>query len=214
MPSSMRAWTMSSETSTEHGAFRPWHFFALAGLAGASVAVYYATPSDAAALVLLVAAVGSGAYVGYAAYGMLLPLVTSVSAERTEMVGGRTRAALDREKTLVLRSIKELEFDRAMGKVSDADFNDVGTRLRARAKSLLQQLDVEGQGYRDRIEQELAARLAQTDAPPPAAQARYFCARCGTSNEPDAKFCKRCGASVADGPAAAPPAAPESVAQP
>ena len=49
------------------------------------------------------------------------------------MLGGRTRAALEREKTLVLRSIKELEFDRAMGKVSEKDFAEMSARLRARA---------------------------------------------------------------------------------
>ena len=49
------------------------------------------------------------------------------------MLGGRTRAALEREKTLSLRSIKELEFDRAMGKVSEKDFAEMGARLRARA---------------------------------------------------------------------------------
>ena len=36
--------------------------------------------------------------------------------DRTVMVGQRTRAALEREKLLTLRSIKELEFDRAMGR--------------------------------------------------------------------------------------------------
>ena len=213
----MRAWTMSSETSTDGGSFRPWHFFVLAGLAGATAAVYYAAPPDAPALVLLVAVVGSGAYVGYAAYGMLLTAVTSRAVDRTEMVGGRTRAALDREKTLVLRSIKELEFDRAMGKLSDADFHDMGTRLRARAKRLMQQLDVEGRGYRDRIERELAARLAEAEAEParPAPPARRACGRCGTGNEPDAKFCKGCGASLAGELAgAAPSPASVSVTQP
>ena len=43
------------------------------------------------------------------------------------------RAALEREKALVLRSIKELEFDRAMGKVSPKDFDEMAGRLRARA---------------------------------------------------------------------------------
>ena len=38
------------------------------------------------------------------------------------MVGERTRAALEREKMLTLRAIKELEFDRAMGKMSEEDF--------------------------------------------------------------------------------------------
>ena len=51
------------------------------------------------------------------------------------------RAVLEREKMLVLRSIKELEFDRAMGKVSAADFDEMAGRLRARALSLMKQLD-------------------------------------------------------------------------
>ena len=49
------------------------------------------------------------------------------------LVGGRARAALEREKTLVLRSIKELEFDHAMGKVSDEDFAEMA-RPPARAR--------------------------------------------------------------------------------
>ena len=35
------------------------------------------------------------------------------------------RAVLEREKMLVLRSIKELEFDRAMGKLSEKDFDEM-----------------------------------------------------------------------------------------
>ena len=58
-----------------------------------------------------------------------------------QMLGGRTRAALEREKALVLRSIKELEFDRAMGKVSEKDFVEMSARLRARAAGLMRQLD-------------------------------------------------------------------------
>lgn len=208
---------MSSGTSTDAApaTFRPWHFFVLAGLAGATVAVVTVRPSGIAPLVLVVLAAWAGAYVGYAIYRMVVPLLARDFAERVEMVGGRTRAALDREKTLVLRSLKELEFDRAMGKVSDADFHEMGTRLRARAKRLLQQLDVEGAGYRDRIERELAARLAEADVPRPAAPARRACTRCGTSNEPDAKFCKGCGASLSGEPAGPSPAPPSlSVAQP
>ena len=54
----------------------------------------------------------------------LTPLVTG-EARQPEMVGSRTRVALEREKDLALRSIKELEFDHAMGKVADADFGNV-----------------------------------------------------------------------------------------
>ena len=193
---------MSSGTSTDAApaTFRPWHFFVLAGLAGATIAVVTVRPSGIAPLVLVVLAAWAGAYVGYAVYRMIVPLAARDFTERVEMVGGRTRAALDREKTLVLRSLKELEFDRAMGKVSDSDFQEMGGRLRALARSLLKQLDVDGTTYRDLIERELAERLmgdGDAGSESGAAQAtRLLCGGCGGSNERDAKFCKRCGAAL------------------
>ena len=193
---------MSSGTSTDASpaTFRPWHFFVLAGLAGATVAVVTVRPGGIAPLVLVVLAAWAGAYVGYALYRMVVPLTVRDFAERVEMVGGRTRAALEREKTLVLRSLKELEFDRAMGKVSDVDFEEMGGRLRARARSLLKQLDIDGAAYRDLIERELAARVMQVgDAPAGVASSqatRLLCGSCGGSNEPDARFCKSCGAAL------------------
>ena len=196
---------MSSGTSTDASpaTFRPWHFFVLAGLAGATVAVVTVRPGGIAPLVLVVLASWAGAYVGYAVYRMVVPLAARDFTERVEMVGGRTRAALEREKTLVLRSLKELEFDRAMGKVSDADFQEMGGRLRARARSLLKQLDVDGAAYRDLIERELAERVmrggegsADTASPQAARLARLVCGSCGESNERDAKFCKSCGTAL------------------
>lgn len=195
---------MSSGTSTDapSATFRPWHFFVLAGLAGATVAVVAVRPSGVANLVLVVLAAWAGAGVCYALYRMIVPLATRAFVERVEMVGGRTRAALEREKTLVLRSLKELEFDRAMGKVSDADFHEMGGRLRFRARSLLKQLDVDGAAYRDQIERELVERLrgGEEDAGPEtggaaAVAVRLLCG-CGASNERDAKFCKACGAAL------------------
>jgi len=193
---------MSSGTSTDASpaTFRPWHFFVLAGLAGATVAVVTVRPGGIAPLVLVVLASWAGAYVGYTVYRMIVPLAARDFTERVEMVGGRTRAALEREKTLVLRSLKELEFDRAMGKVSDADFQEMGGRLRARARSLLKQLDVDGAAYRDLIERELAERVTHAgDAPADAGSSqamRLVCGKCGASNERDARFCKSCGAAL------------------
>ena len=59
------------------------------------------------------------ALVGLAMLRTVRPLV-SEHDDRTTMVGQRTRAALEREKLLSLRAIKELEFDRAMGKLSES----------------------------------------------------------------------------------------------
>ena len=191
---------MSSATSTDT-TFRPWHLFVLAGLVAATVGVVIVRPGDPAALILLVAAIGSAAGVGFAFYRVIWPLAAGDFDDRTEMVGGRTRAALEREKTLVLRSIKELEFDRAMGKVSDEDFQEMGGRLRARALDLMRQLDVDGTGFREIIASDLAELLGQQPAPAPPTAApaelrgatRLLCGGCGTSNERDAKFCKNCG---------------------
>jgi membrane protease subunit (stomatin/prohibitin family) len=122
----------------------------------------------------------------------------------------RARAALEREKALVLRSIKELEFDRAMGKVSPADFDEMAGRLRARAITLMKQVDAGGSGYRELIERELQQRLkaraaGPASAAPPAAEpstvsadnASRNCAACETVNDHDAAFCKRCGSALA-----------------
>ena len=184
---------MSSETSTD-ASFRPWHLFVLAGLLASTVGVVVVRPEDIAVLVLLVLAIGSAAGVGLALYRALRPLASPDFEEQIQTVGGRTRAAMEREKTLVLRAIKELEFDRAMSKVSDEDFREMGQRLRARALTLMHQLDVDMPGYREMIEKELAQRLgvdlAQHDGADAAANA---CGACGTDNDPDAKFCKGCG---------------------
>lgn len=196
---------MSSDTSTDAGAFRPWHLFVLAGLLASTAAVVVVRPADPIALVLLVAAIGSAAWVGLMLHRTLRPLASSDLGDHVETVGGRTRAALEREKTLVLRAIKELEFDRAMRKVSADDFREMRDRLRARAITLMQQLDAAAPAHREAIERELAERLdgraAGADGPPapsvspagaPAAAGRP-CPECAAANDADARFCKSCG---------------------
>ena len=195
---------MSSETSTDANSFRPWHLFVIAGLAASTLGVVVVRPGDPVVLVILVAAIGSAAGVGFALYRTLWPLAATDFKEHAQVVGGRTRAAIEREKTLVLRSIKELEFDRAMGKVSDTDFDLMGRRLRAHALTLMKQLDVGMPGYRDAIERELAQRLAidlqsddiHTDRVTEADH--LVCASCGTENDTDARFCKGCAAPLVE----------------
>ena len=183
---------MSSETSTDTGTFRRWHLFALVGLLASTVGVVVVRPHDPVVLVLLVAAIGAASWVGFTLYRTLWPLAMPVFEDRTEVIAGRTRAALDREKTLVLRAIKELEFDRAMNKVSPEDFQDMSGRLRVRAIALLKQLDVSTTGYREQIESELAERLRVSNILPTSP----MCSTCDTENESDAKFCKACGSAL------------------
>ena len=52
-----------------------------------------------------------------------------------------TQSDLRDEKRRVLRAIKELEFDHAMGKLSEEDFRAVGDRYRMRAIEVMRALD-------------------------------------------------------------------------
>ena len=173
-------------TPAEKDGFKPWHFFVLLSLVGATAAVIMARQPSAEHLVLLSITIGAAGICAAALYATLLPLARKEVAESTTALSGRARAVLEREKMLALRSIKELEFDRAMGKVSTADFEEMAGRLRARALSLMKQLDTAAPGYRSIIEGELATRVAAQASAPPTC-------RCGTANDLDATFCKHCG---------------------
>ena len=116
---------------------------------------------------------------------------------------------LEREKALVLRALKDLEFDRSMGKVSQADFDEMAARLRTRALALMKQLDDDGTGYRTIIERELSARLAAKALPAVSPDNRSEPSRRRRGASPkgsaraaprtilDALFCKRCGTKLA-----------------
>jgi hypothetical protein len=194
---------------------QPWQFFVLAGLGCATALTFMVRGQGVTPIVLLTVLMASAALVGMAALRMLRPLV-SAEDDRTVMIGQRTRAALEREKFLSLRAIKELEFDHAMGKVSDEDWKEMSGRLRARASGLIRQLDAGG-GYRDQIERDLAKRMGESDArsdarpkpsrsvavedrsapdEPGTASIERHCASCSTLNDSDARFCKNCGAKL------------------
>ena len=191
---------LSAARSAEGEPFlQPWQFFLLGGMLAATATVIVATGQSPANIIILSLTVVSVSFVGLGAYRMLVPLVTE-QADAPATIGGRTRIALEREKTLVLRSIKELEFDFAMGKVAKADFDEMSGRLRARAVGLMRQLD-EGGGYRELIAKEVQQRLEgdgfshRHGAAAAKAAALQTC-DCGTKNDPDAKFCKNCGAKL------------------
>lgn len=182
---------MSSRTSTD--TFEPWQLFTLAGLIGATIVVFISKGQSPAGIILLSLSIFTAAVVGLAAWRTFIPFTRLDEVTGLQMLGGRTRVALEREKTLVLRSIKDLEFDRAMGKVSDKDFAEMSARLRARAAGLMRQLDADS-GYRAEIEREIAKRVGEVRPIQPKAQ---FCTQCGSRFDADAKFCKNCGAALA-----------------
>jgi hypothetical protein len=172
-------------------ALQPWQLFVLAGLACATALTFLSRGQGVVVVVLVTLLMGAAALVGIAALRAIRPLLT-VHHEGAATIGERTRTALEREKMLVLRSIKELEFDRAMGKLSDSDWQEMSGRLRARATGLIRQLEA-GTGYRDQIEREVAKRLGEPGGRAAAVAVRRACATCSTVNDADATFCKNCG---------------------
>jgi len=184
MPRSVKNSTMSSATSTERetpddAGFRPSHLFILLSMVAATVAVMLSRQTQPAALLLLSAAIIAAGLIGFAIYHAAAGFFSQQGPPR--VLDDRERDVLEREKSLVLRSIKELEFDRSMKKIGDADFADMNARLRARALSLMEQLE---RGKREELRPAKAARARATGP---------YCDQCGTENDPDAKFCKQCG---------------------
>lgn len=184
---------MSSGTSTEPGVTRPdggfevWHFFVLLAMVAATVAVMLSQDTHPAALLLLSAAVLTSGLVGLALHRALMGLIGQhppVAVLREDV-----RVGLEREKALTLRSIKELEFDQAMGKVSPKDFDDVASRLRARALSLMAELErVPASPVPERSEVVADGSTGESIA--------AFCTACGCGHDADARFCKQCGARL------------------
>ena len=212
---------MSSETSTRRAVpredakptddpgFQVSHFFILISLLASTVAVVMARPSAPENLILISLTIGAAGFAGLCFYRMLAPLVAPHADMDRQPLSDRMRAELEREKALTLRSIKELEFDRAMGKVSPQDFDDMAGRLRARALGIMKQLDAGHSAYRELIEKELAQRVGYTrdtkdtkdtkpkesKEPKEPAEIAGVCV-CGTSNDADARFCKSCGSKL------------------
>jgi len=188
---------MSSGSSTEEGGasrdsgFHPWHFYFLISLAGATWAVIVSRHTDPAALLLLSAAILAAGLVGLALHHALTGFFGANS--EPPVLTAETREFLEREKALVLRSIKELEFDRDMRKVSDADFGELSARLRARAMEIMQELDRPQSAVPDTRSGLKGRKRTGRDR---VRAASAVCSSCQTQNDADARFCKSCGARL------------------
>ena len=134
----------------------------------------------------------AAALVGLAAvWGILQPLFG----------GTRPRTAVyeppdpeDTPKGVALAALKEIEFDRETGKLSDDDYAFLKTRYTAEALTAMRAEEAEESG--SDIERMIDARrhLLTADGAPATA-----CTACGPRPEPDALFCSSCGRRVESG---------------
>ena len=173
--------------------FHAWHFFVLVSILLATVAVILTRRSTPENLVLLSLTIAAAGLAAGALYRMLIPLTVADLTTLDQPLTDRYRLTLERDKALTLRSIKELEFDHAMGKLSQKDFDEMSARLRQRALTIMKQLD-EGRRYTTVIEADLRKRLS--DRPAAAATSLAAVCACGAVIDDDAVFCKKCGVRV------------------
>jgi hypothetical protein len=86
-----------------------------------------------------------------------------------------------------LMALKEIEFDRATGKLSDADFTTLHDKYSAAAIAVLEPVGVVEAGN-DAIEALITTRALRIPGP--------RCVTHGTAGDPGARFCPTCGAGL------------------
>jgi hypothetical protein len=94
-------------------------------------------------------------------------------------------------KGVALTALKEIEFDRETGKLSDADYEMLKRKYTAAALEALRD-EERSQGTPD-VEALIAARVKSLRAAPAGAVA---CPTCGPRPEPGAAFCSSCGSRL------------------
>src|SRR6059036_1073084 len=147
-----------------------------------------------------------------ALYLVLKPVFQPRFAEVGKGDGGSVEGGEDPDDDLspgavALRALKEIEFDRATGKLSDTDYDALKAEYTTAALAALRA------EAGTRVGPAPAAQRAPAVAGPtrlPAPDAVFcsecgrrlaaapgFCTRCGTALERDARYCHSCGARVA-----------------
>ena len=131
---------------------------------------------------------------------MLEPILRPDTAGRGTGDGGRGQEGEGEDpdddlspRAVALRALKEIEFDRATGKLSDADYETLKDKYTAEALAALRaepRTGDEGRGTG------LAPVVTRPSSPVP----RPACPTHGTRPETDAQFCSECGARLASAP--------------
>jgi hypothetical protein len=106
------------------------------------------------------------------------------------------REALLHEKSELLHTLRELRSEHELGKISDADFHELDQRHRARAREVLRELDEEIEPLRAQARAMIEAALGAASTERVVAPSNGACGQCGTANDADAVFCKKCGTKL------------------
>jgi hypothetical protein len=94
--------------------------------------------------------------------------------------------AAEEQKRAVLQALKDLEFERSVGKIDEADYQELVQRYRAEAKRLLRAVDEDLAPLRERAAG-LRARTAGNRSPREAQQATQNVRRSGVPQLPNGK---------------------------
>lgn len=158
--------------------------------------------TDAIALV-------AGTVLAVAALAFVLqPLFVPTAGEPAPPAAPDGRAAADS----AILALREIEFDRATGKLSDADYAELRRIHSARALRELRALRASASATvtasRDQSAV-VADPMDPIEAKVRAVRARHReCVTCGVRPEPDAIYCSSCGRALHQGPASAPTTPP------
>ena len=111
---------------------------------------------------------------------------------------------LEHERALAMQGLRELEFDREMGKLAEADYAALREGLMARAlgaSAALERLYAAAPAVSTSVKEMAAPRPRRVKDPPTSAAASAspsrigFCPQCGV-DPPAGNFCSECGAPL------------------
>lgn len=105
---------------------------------------------------------------------------------------------LEHERGLAMQGLRELEFDREMGKLSDADYASLRESLMERAMAASTAIERlhEARRTSSAPPRPRLVKTAPSGSPSPSAPARIrFCPQCGKEAMPG-NFCSECGAPL------------------
>lgn len=129
---------------------------------------------------------------------VVVPFFDATSGSATRRGTGRRRLALHERKEQLYSSIKELEFDHSVGKLSDEEYRQQRVALEDQGVGILRELD-QLNGYPTseqrvaRIERDVAEMRSRPDRPGAPA---FFCTVCGAPGAASHRFCSQCGARL------------------